>query len=115
MASIRWYAGNPTSFEEAYPTISDVKVEVGYEYIYGYQGKRLFTKNDLTEAMFCLNSKCRNGGLPLDEILHRMVFQSQSDCEEKIHCKGFEGTPKGRRIYTCCTYSFNVKIHIDYK
>lgn len=104
-------------FEEAFPQIEDVKVEIeeGGHGIYSEFRNRFRTKGSLGEYIDCSNPLCYNGGFSIGEILREMVRAKQSDLETSKLCQGYEGSPKGRRRYRRCMNFFKIKVQIKFK
>lgn len=108
--------GRKVSFQEAFPTIKEVTVNVEESNIYGRSGSYGYTSKDIGEYIDCSNSRCYNGGFSIGSILRTMVSKKEIDFEtETIFCKGYEGSSKGRRRYRSCDHRFKAKVHIDYK
>ena len=107
------------SFEEAYPKIEDIKVEVeesGRNLYFGrvQSIKNTYNKNNLGEFIDCHNPKCLGGGFSIGQILDDMVSENQTNLETSKFCQGSESSPKGRRKYPCEHY-FKIKVDIKYK
>jgi hypothetical protein len=102
-------------FEEAYPQIDDLTIEVE-EWGYSSKGKRVYRKPNLPgEYVDCSNPLCYKGGVSIGLILRRMVREGATDRDETALCQGNEGSPKGRRIYRKCLHSFEIHISLTYK
>ena len=109
--------GEKVSFDEAYPGIEDIRVEV-IEYGHGAKGgaASYYTrKNTPGEFVNCSNLNCYGGGFSLGQILREMVGKKQKNFETTKTCKGYEGSPKGRKKYRDCFNSFEIKVSIKYK
>jgi len=107
------------SFEEAYPTIEDVTVEVeetGPKIFFGRAKSRKHTyqKNTLGEFIDCSNHDCLAGGFSIGLTLDRMVRENQTHLETSEFCQGCESSPKGRKKYPC-EHHFKIKVNIKYK
>jgi len=107
--------GRKTSFEEAFPTIKKVIVNVEESDAYGRKRDSSYTGENMGEYIDCSNHKCYNGGFSIGHILRMMIREKKSDSEMESTCRGYEGSPKGRRHYGSCDRYFKVKVHIDYK
>lgn len=106
-----------TSFDEAFPQISEVSVEVTQtgRGVSQLLNKLTYTKQSLGEFINCSNPLCYNGGFSIGSILREMVNNKQSDLSTTRSCQGYEGSPKGRHRWGPCMNNFSVKVHIDYK
>lgn len=105
------------SFDEAFPGIEDVSVEVE-EYGRGVTlefNRLIYKKGEIGEYINCRNPLCYNGGFSIGEILREMVRNKQVDSVTSKLCQGYEGSPKGRKRYKPCMNGFKVKVHIKYK
>ncbi|AKI97035.1 hypothetical protein [Kosmotoga pacifica] len=106
------------SFEEAFPEIEDLTVEVeetGHG-VSELNRKRTYRKQYFPgEYIDCSNPLCYNGGFSIGSILREMVKKRQTELETLKLCQGHEGSPKGRRIYRKCMNFFKVKVSIKYK
>jgi hypothetical protein len=106
------------SFKEAFPQIKDLNVEVT-EIGSGtnYKGQtQSYSKADFPgEFIDCSNPLCYNGGFSIGGIIREMVENNQTDIETSKSCRGYEGSPKGKRRYRSCTSFFKIKVHIDYE
>ena len=104
------------SFEEAFPSIEhiDIKVEhLGHYGVHEWNKVQHFKKTG--EYLDCTNSVCYGGGFSIGELIRKMVDVNQTHLESHAFCKGYEGSPKGKRRYRSCTNSWNVTIDIKYK
>lgn len=105
-------------FQEAFPTVEEVKVEVeeteyGQSVLTHYHDSTIGT---LGEYVNCTNPSCYNGGVRIGDILRQMVAKNLTEHESAlIFCQGYEGSPKGRKRYRSCRHSFKVKARIKYK
>jgi hypothetical protein len=112
------------SFEEAFPKIKEIKIEVIETEGGGLidfdededktkQYRSTFSMN-VGEYIDCNNLVCYSGGFSIGEILRDMVLKNEINKEDKARCKGYEGTPKGRRRRSCM-HEFYYRINIEYK
>lgn len=109
--------GKKVSFEEAYPQIGDIVIEVEEfgKGVDSYNRRRRYTKQYLPgEFVNCSNPVCFAGGFHLGSHLHKMVSESKTELEDSELCRGNEGSPKGRRMYRKCVNTFKFKITIKY-
>jgi len=106
------------SFEEAFPEIKDLTVEVeesGHG-VSEWNRKRTYRKQYFPgEYIDCSNPLCYNGGFSIGSILREMVRNRQTELETSKLCQGNEGSPKGRRIYRKCMNFFKIKVSIKYR
>lgn len=105
------------SFQEAYPTIASLRIEVT-ESSFGFGSSSrtwTFTEANFRHAINCSNSMCYGDGVELGWMLHDMVRKKQIQHEERKGCQGYEGSPKGRRRYRSCLHSFQIKAQVEYK
>ena len=105
------------SFEEAFPEIEDLTVEVEErgKGVREWDRKRTYGKKYLGEYIDCSNSICYNGGFSIGSILREMVKKKKTTEEGSVSCQGYEGSPKGRIRYRSCINFFNYNISIKYK
>jgi len=106
-----------STFSEAYPSIAKLHVEISEAAMgFGSETRQLvLTEDNFRHAVNCSNPVCYGGGIEIGWIIHNMVSKKESDHEERQKCKGYEGSPKGRRRYRSCIHSFHVKAHVEYK
>jgi hypothetical protein len=105
-------------FDEAFPQIQDLTVEVeeSGRGVGDWKRKSTYGKQNFPgEYINCRNSLCYNGGFSIGLILREMVRNKQTDLETSESCKGNEGSSKGRRIYGKCMNFFKIKVSIKYK
>jgi hypothetical protein len=108
------------SFEEAFPTIEDIKIEVirkkGVS-IYDKGDTSVYTKvNPPGEFINCDDPYCYKGGFCIGSIIRDMVRNNATENEIPfIKCQGYIGSPKGKKKYKDCFQNFKVKISISYK
>ena len=106
-------------FLEAFPEIDDFRIEVSEspDMIWGGQARaRTYTKESPPgEFVDCTNSLCYSGGVSIGEILREMISKRKADLEVSKGCRGYEGSPKGRRKYRSCMHSFGIKVTLKYK
>lgn len=103
-------------FSEAFPEIADVRIEVEIGHGYSGSDKRVYSGQYLPgEYVDCNNSLCYNGGFSIGQVLRDMVRARVADKEGSAICKGYEGSPKGRRKYRDCLNYFRYKVHVEYR
>jgi len=110
------------SFEKAFPQIETVEVEVsesgqGVRPIHAGRSmrKQIYTQTSLSEFIDCSNPLCYNGGFSIGRVIRKMVSKGMTEYEDSEVCKGYEGSPKGRRKYDDCMNYFEFKVKIKYK
>ena len=109
---------NKVSFEEAFPEIEDliVEVEESGQGVSERNCKRTYRKQNLPgEYINCSNPLCYNGGFSIGSILREMIRNRQTELETSELCQGNESSLKGRRIYRKCMNSFKIKVSIKYR
>ncbi len=111
------FSNRVDSFEEAYPTVSSLSVEVTESEVGSAETLRIwrFTERDFRHAVDCSNSLCYGGGVAIGWIIDDMARNTQGDREETKLCQGYEGSPKGSIRYRRCLHSFHIKAHLRYK
>lgn len=99
------------SFDEAFPEIEDVTIEVKED------GKKSsYSKQfGIEEYIDCTNPLCYRGGFSIGSILREMVSKKQTELETSELCRGHEGSPKGKRIDRQCVNFFEIKVFIKYR
>ena len=110
------------SFQEAYPTVETIRVEVrpsgeGFE-PYGNEMERVdvYTESSVPAIINCRNPRCFGGGLELGYMIRWAVVEAKStEYETRISCRGYEGSPKGRRNDGPCDTFFKVKVNVTYR
>ena len=108
--------GSKITFEEAFPSIDDLKVivtEAGKTKSRSPETRK-YTK-PIGEYIDCTNPLCNGGGFSIANIIKGMVKDKETHCETTEVCKGSEGSPKGVKIYGPCMNSFQVKVEVKYK
>lgn len=109
------FIGTTDKVSEAFPDILSLKITVTQD-PYGYYAKRpeqrttYYSLDNLSPSVGCLNPRCQQGGLALQNIID---FQDNGEYE--FFCKGHEGTPKGRIKGDLCDNSFKVSLSIKRK
>lgn len=103
-------------FAKAFPDIHAVRIEVETGHAPSGNPKRVFSGQHLPgEYVDCDNPLCYNGGFSIGEVLRDMVQKRERDREGRAICRGYEGSPKGRRKYRDCVNFFRYKVRIDYR
>jgi hypothetical protein len=111
------FFGRKVSFKEAFPEIKEIKVvcsEKGHG-VDQYSSRRTYTLRSMPgEYVDCSNPLCYNGGFSLGQILSEMVSKRKAHFEGYQKCKGYEGSPKGRRKYRDCFNFWDITVDIVY-
>ena len=124
---------NKVSFNEAISETEDIFIEVKefesslrksendieWEKAMGsyssYPRVHRYSKNHLPgENINCSNALCFNGGFSIASIVKTMISKKEKFKEGKEHCRGYEGSPKGKHKYRDCSHQFEYKITIKY-
>lgn len=105
------FLGETTDRARAFPGISVLEVKVEQDKWEHYtekpsQRESRFTLANVPKHVPCVNPRCQQGGLDLQEIV---VFFSNG--EHVLSCNGHEGSPSGRREGEACDNSFVVTIN----
>lgn len=104
------------SFEEAFPMIEDIDIKVEHLGHYGVgEWNKIQNYKRTGEYIDCTNSLCYRGGFSVGALIRKMIDANQTHLESHEFCRGYEGSPKGKRRYRSCTNSWNVTIDIKYK
>ena len=78
-------------------------------------GRRAYlTETDYYDDFDCSSPMCYGGGIDLGIIVRSMSRIGETDRTTVQKCRGYEGSPKGRRRKGICARSFSVEIHIVY-
>ena len=91
--------------------------ETGYSPIGRYFDKpsiRAYDENTLGEYIDCSNRLCYGGGFSIGQVLREMVDGKQTHRETTRGCRGYEGSPKGRRRYRSCVNHWKITVDIEY-
>jgi hypothetical protein len=108
--------GRKVSFDEAYPEIEDVVVEVKENGYGSYGASRTYAKAYFPgEFIDCSNPSCYGGGFSIGQIIYEMKRNRQTEYATSKICKGCEGSPKGRRRYRSCINVFEIKVTVKYR
>lgn len=108
--------GSKVPFAEAFPDITDIRIEVSESSLGGgRQHHAVCTRDHLPgEYVDCSNPLCYRGGVSIGSILREMVRTRHMTAEVTRLCQSNEGSPKGRRIYRKCLHSFKIKVTLTY-
>lgn len=124
---------NKAPFNAAFPEVEEIFIEVKefessmrkpendkeWEKAMGsyssYPRIHRYSKNHFPgENINCSNALCFNGGFPIASIAGKMIRNKEPFKEGKEHCKGYEGSPKGKSKYRDCSHQFEFKVAIKY-
>lgn len=108
MTASRPFLGETTDRDKAFPDIESLELTVvqdPYEHYArnAWQRESRYTKASVPRRLACLNPRCQQGGLDLQQIV---LFYSPG--QHKFYCNGHEGTPKGRRKGDPCDNRFDM-------
>lgn len=111
-----------SKFDDAYPTIEKLRVEVrahgeGFQR-FTDRGEWLdvYDLKSMVAILDCRNPRCYRGGLNLDHLLRwEIVERGLTEYETTVGCRGYEGSPKGRKNDGPCDTYFEVMINVTYK
>ena len=86
-----------SSFEAAFPTLESAVIAFTESdfMVKRRSGRWYFAEQG--GLMACANPSCRRGGYEFDFLIRDMIRARQIEKEFKLHCRGDEGSPKGRR------------------
>jgi hypothetical protein len=120
-------------FNEAFPEVENIFIEVKefessvrktendkeWEKAMGsyasYPMVHRYSKNHLPgEYINCSNAFCFKGGICIGSIVKIMLDKKETFKEGIEHCKGYEGSPKGKSKYRDCSHQFEYKVSIKY-
>jgi hypothetical protein len=110
------FARRVNSFEESYPTIKSLRAKI-IETKGIRQGSWTahFTEKDFPHSFPCSNPECYAGGVILGFLVHEMARERETEKKVTERCRGYEGSPKGRRRYGPCMHSFAISIEVEYR
>lgn len=113
MAEARPFLGETHDRDHAFPGIDELQVTVVQDRFGQYtpDGRRResrFTKKNIPRYLSCMNPRCQQGGLDLQQIV--LLW---SEGESTVWCNGHEGTPKGRRKGDPCENRFDITLSIQ--
>lgn len=109
------FIGTTDKVSEAFPDILSLSITVSQD-PHGFYAKRpeqrtsYYSLDNLSPLVGCLNPRCQQGGLELQNIINY-----HDDGEYKFFCNGHEGTPKGRIKGGPCDNSFKVSLTVKRK
>lgn len=112
MTTSRPFLGETTDREKAFPDIESLELTIvqdpcGHYARNAWQRASRYTKTNIPRRLGCLNPRCQQGGLDLQQIV---TFWSPG--QHSFPCNGHEGTPKGRRKGDPCDNRFDVTLAV---
>lgn len=104
------FLGTTTDRNKAFPDIKEMTVVVTQDPWESYRRTpavptHTYTKLSLSRFERCMNPRCQQGGLDLQNIV---LFRE--DGQHEVYCRGHEGSPNGRRVGDPCDNVFTVKL-----
>jgi hypothetical protein len=103
--------GEYTTFENAFPTIKNLKItviETGRNV--SSMQPAILEKDNFREEIKCSNLACISGGLPIGSLVRTMLIDKQTELEVKdCKCEGVE-----KQVNKICWNFFTYKIEIEY-
>jgi hypothetical protein len=119
------FIGRKVNFEQAYPEIEDIVVEivetgdfedVKFEDFHKLRNRSIYTNKNLPgEFIDCSNPVCYNGGFRIGSVIHKMISEKLTEFQDESMCQGYEGSPKGKKRHKSCIHVFYYKVRIKYK
>lgn len=110
-----YWLSKPSSFEEAFPTVKEIRIEVNQT------GDGVADKNyprtlvlNPPEKIACDNPRCNRGGFDLQNEIYFMVESLKVEKSIEKRCTGDEGKPKAKRPGKSCCNRFIIAIKITY-
>lgn len=107
--------GKKVSFAEAFPTVESATVRVTPTRSYQSDHEHVLGIGHIGEYFDCINPICYGGGFSIGAILRQMVHDGETHKQGSKLCKGYEGSPKGRRKYRKCMESFRYSVELTFK
>jgi hypothetical protein len=101
------------TFAEALPSVKSAAIEVT-EQSYSRTWTTNLTEATAREFVDCSNPACYGGGVAVGRILRETVRERKVDSETSALCRGYEGSPKGRKRIRDCMHSFSVRLHLEF-
>lgn len=102
--SIRFYIQNCTDVQGHHPEVESIRVEVrptgeGFAlFRHGAECLEVYSADSIPAVLDCRDPRCCGGGLDLDRLIRWSVVEPrQTEFETVMSCRGYEGSPKGRR------------------
>ncbi len=104
------------NFDEAYPSVDDVKIVV-QQSLDGirWSDPDTYGKFMVGEFFDCTVRNCYNGGFHIGQLLREMIRNREPECDVEKPCRGYEGSPKGKKRYGSCLNRYKINVKIKYK
>ena len=113
--SKRVFSSQTSKFGEAFPQLEDAVFRYDELDFGNKNGSGVFSLGIEGGLLRCRNPRCERGGYEIDQEVYEMLRQGISQKEVHLHCRGDEGTPKGRRRGESCLHSVEGKITLEMK
>lgn len=120
--TVPWLDRPTPKFSEAFPQVEEALLSYyetgdGIESFKGHPepGKYNYPQPVSEPQMRCSNTRCERGGYYIEGELRRMVNRKKTDHETVVHCRGDEGSPKGRDKGPSCMNSLHLRLAVKYK
>ncbi len=107
--------GEKVTFEEAFPDIEELMVEVRERYGEFIGPKHRFSKKNVKPKMECSNPNCYQSGLDIQSILRELVSVRETDYGSTELCHPLDTEKKGGSGFKRCNHFFEIVVHIEYK
>lgn len=110
MTRMKPFLGETTDRKKAFPDLASCEISIIQDKFELYdctpsRRQSRFTLENVPREMRCVNSRCQQGGLDLQNII-----TSWPDGQHTFYCNGHEGSPQGRRKGDPCENSFDVTL-----
>lgn len=110
MATYKPFLGETNDRDKAFPQFESFTIVVSQDPYSNYRHEEwlktsTYTKSNIPRFAKCLNPRCQQGGLDLQQIV-----SYAGDGEHTYHCNGHEGSPMGRRKGMPCENYFTVTL-----
>ena len=101
------------SFEEAFPEIEEIEVDVEETDLVETQRTLHYTIENIRGKVPCTNSQCTNRGVRLDSLISEMKREGDSHGEFTKSCEGVEKF--GQNDHRTCPHNFHVEIDLEFR
>lgn len=105
--------GRKAPFVEVFPDIAEVRVE-WTETADGHK-RGLRRATEVGEYINCSSGRCYGGGFSIGAVLREMYRARETEREGSELCRGYEGSPKGKRRHRDCLNFFQYKVRVTYR